>query len=82
MVERREGSIKDGRVAVDLLMERANINFDQEEMQLFFHHDQQNIDEMKDLIADMHKYPDILVNSPKFYEMDPDEQRMDLLKRA
>ena len=36
----REGSIKDGRVAVDLLMERANINFDQKEMELFFHHDQ------------------------------------------
>jgi hypothetical protein len=37
---------------------------------------------MDEILADMKKHPEILVNHPRYYEMNPDEQREDLLKRA
>ena len=52
-----------------------------DEMKLFFWRHQVNIEDMNSLITDLRKSPELLPNRFEFYEMDPDEQRTDLLKR-
>jgi len=52
-----------------------------DEMKLFFWRHQVNIEDMNELVGDMRKAPELLPNRFEFYEMDPEEQRTDLLKR-
>ena len=71
MASNLSGSIKDKRVAPDLVKERNQCNFDQDEMKTIFFHGL--YPKFKEDMDAMVKYPE-LANSHEFYEMTPGEK--------
>jgi hypothetical protein len=73
----RLGSQKDKIVASDLIEERANGNFDKEEMANFLDHIHKEKKECMDFFASMPETK----NHHNFYEFTTDEKQKDLWKR-
>lgn len=73
MSDYRLGSVKNNIVASDLEKERANIAFDQKEMQVYLHGGEDPYNAKMHYHRIFDKHPE-LRNHHKFYEMTPHEQ--------
>jgi len=79
-MQRVQGSLKNKITATDMLEERAKVAFDQQELQVYLHGGEENFKGHKAMM-DVMSHPE-LKNHHKFYEMTPEEQQHDLMKRT
>ena len=76
----RTGSVKRGVVSPDLLDERAKCAFDQDELRVFLHGNQERLDLWKQTV-DSFGADEGIKNTIEFYDMTPHEMQENLWKR-